>query len=494
MGTAYDPERLAQALQNRRAEVSARAIRVTATLGAFLARLAKDFAMGTVEQNMVLRATQLRRTLAKLGASFVKIGQALSARPDLLPKPYLEALSQLQDRLEPFPTPTAMALMEEELGAKIGQVFSELSARPVAAASLGQVYKGVLRSNGETVAVKVQRPGIGDGIAIDMLLLRRLMGVVDRNQKMISQPLTPLVDEFAGRLFGELDYVQEGQNCERFAELYGHVPRVRTPAIYWDSTSTKVLCMEWIDGVKLTDQRAMAQYGLDIIDFVDVGIECSLRQLLEHGFFHADPHPGNLLACPNGDLAYLDFGMMSAAPENARYAIIEHVVHLVNRDYQAMTRDYYKLDFMDPSVDTSPIAPALAEFFDDALSSSVSSLNFRAIIDGLGDVLFQFPFRQAPLCLAVPSYYALILRSLTVLEGLALTADPNYKLLAKAYPYMAKRLLTDPAPELRTAFEEMVMDNGTLRWRRLEDLLDQSSRSLDYDPSQLWLIAGEHGD
>ncbi|DBB07164.1 TPA: hypothetical protein ACH3X1_011734 [Trebouxia sp. C0004] len=491
LGIKYDPDRLAEALKSRRGQVRSRAVQITATVGAFVARILKDYATGSVQANMRKRAVQLRELLTKLGPSFVKVGQALSSRPDLLPKPYLEVLSDLQDRLQPFPTDQAMAVIEEELQASIGDVFSQLSAQPVAAASLGQVYKGILRSTGESVAVKVQRPGIGDHIAVDMLLLRRLMAVIDKNQTIISQPLVPLVDEFAMRLFGELDYIQEGHSCEKFAKLYAHVPRIRAPGIHWSATASKVLCMEWIDGVKLTDKPKMDAAGLDIIDFVDIGIECTLRQLLEHGYFHADPHPGNLLATTSGDLVYLDFGMMSEAPQGARYAIIAHVVHLVNRDYQAMCRDYYKLEFMDPSVDTSPIAPALAEFFDDALGASVSQLNFRAIVDGLGNVLFQYPFR-------VPAYYALILRSLTVLEGLALSADREYKLLGRAYPYMARRLLTDPAPQLRASFEELVLDEGGgLRWNRLENLMEESSKSVDYNPSQLWLLAdwlvGESG-
>ncbi|KAL3145629.1 hypothetical protein ABBQ32_003173 [Trebouxia sp. C0010 RCD-2024] len=491
LGIKYDPDRLAQVLKTRPGKVRARAVQITASVGAFMARLLRDYATGSLEQNMHKRAVQLRELLTKLGPSFVKVGQALSSRPDLLPKEYLEVLSDLQDRLQPFPTTLAMAVIEQELQASIGDVFSQLSAEPVAAASLGQVYKGVLRSTGEVVAVKVQRPGIGDHIAIDMLLLRRLMGVIDKNQTLITQPLVPLVDEFAQRLFGELDYIQEGKSCEKFAELYAHVPRVRTPGIHWSATARRVLCMEWIDGVKLTDKPKMDAAGLNIIDFVDVGIECTLRQLLEHGYFHADPHPGNLLATTSGDLVYLDFGMMSDAPQGARYAIIAHVIHLVNRDYEAMCRDYYTLDFMDPSVDTTPIAPALAAFFDNVLGSSVSQLNFKAIVDGLGGVLFQYPFR-------VPAYYALILRSLTVLEGLALSADPNYKLLGRAYPYMARRLLTDPAPQLRASFEELVLaEDGGLRWSRLENLMEESSKSVGYDASQLWLLAdwlvGESG-
>lgn len=485
MGMQYEPDRLAASLSQRPTDLAARAIRVAASLGGFITSVLADFASGQLESNTVSRAKQLRKVLGGLGPSFIKVGQALSARPDLLPKPYLEALSQLQDRLPSFPTPVAHALIEEELGAPVSEIYSYLSPEPVAAASLGQVYRGVLRSTGEEVAVKVQRPGIGEGIAVDMVLLRRLVAAVDAASiNPLTQPLVPLVDEFAARLFAELDYVREGHSCERFRDLYSHVPRVRTPAIKWEATSRRVLTMEWIDGVKLTDEPAMAAAGLDVVDFVTVGVECTLRQLLEAGFFHADPHPGNLLATRSGDLVYLDFGMMSEAPPAARYAIIAHVVHLVNRDYLAMCMDYYALDFMDPSVDTTPIAPALAAFFDGVLSNStVSRLNFRTLVDGLGGVLFQYPFR-------VPAYYALILRSLTVLEGLALSADPAYNLLGAAYPYVARRLLTDPAPQLRSSLEDLVLKDGRLRWARLENLFREGSKSQDFDPNQLWLLAG----
>lgn len=164
----YDPDRLADALSARSVEISARAVRVTVVLSSFVTSLLQDYALGQLERNAPQRARELRRVLSSLGPSFVKVGQALSARPDLLPKPYLDALSELQDRLPSFPTPIAMTVIEEELGRPVSEVYSELSPEPVAAASLGQVYKGVLRSTGETVAVKVQRPGIGENIAIDV--------------------------------------------------------------------------------------------------------------------------------------------------------------------------------------------------------------------------------------------------------------------------------------------------------------------------------------
>lgn len=480
MGVQYDPDRLSHALRSKRTELVTRALQISTSLGTFIAQLVRDYATGQIRRNMKLRARQLTTVLTKLGPSFVKVGQALSARPDLFPRTYLEELSTLQDQLPSFPQKLALTVIEQELGSPVDEIFADLSEFPVAAASLGQVYKGKLKT-GEDVAVKVQRPGIGENIALDMILLRRLMAVVDKRLSFY-QPIVPLVDEFAGKLFAELDYIAEGHNCEKFQSLYGDMDNIRTPKIYWNYSARRVLTMEWIDGVKLTDDEGLSEFDFKLTDFINVGLECSLRQLLEHGFFHADPHPGNLLATREGDLVFLDFGMMSTAPVTARYALIAHVVHLVNRDYLAMCQDYYELDFMDPSVDTTPIAPALANFFDDILDqSSVSKINFKTIIDGLGDVLFEFPFQ-------VPGYYALIIRSLTVLEGLALQADPDYRLLDQAYTYMASRLLTDPEPRLRQSLQEVLFKNGRFRWNRLENLVNEGSKSQSFQPQQMWLL------
>ncbi|KAH9548317.1 hypothetical protein CY35_11G082400 [Sphagnum magellanicum] len=367
----------------------------------------------------------------------------------------------------------AFECIEKELGMPLESVYSEITAAPIAAASLGQVYKARLRSTGQEVAVKVQRPGIEEAVGLDFYLVRILASFVDSYVDIITSSVVGLLDEFASRVYQELNYVQEARNAKRFKALYGDRRDVLVPGMYWDYTSTKVLTMEWVEGVKLSEQQIIEEQGLNILQLVDTGIQCSLRQLLEHGFFHADPHPGNLLATPDGRLAFLDFGMMSETPESARFAIIGHVVHLVNRDYDAMARDYYALDFLSPDVDVSPIVPALQSFFDDVLTASVSELNFKRIVDGLGSVLYQFPFN-------VPPYYALILRSLTVLEGLALYTDPNFKVLAASYPYFAKRLLTDPNPYLRNALIELLFKDGSFRWNRLENLLKQGRKDADY--------------
>ncbi|KAG6403450.1 hypothetical protein SASPL_135672 [Salvia splendens] len=445
--SVYSADLLSTKYGSRPIRVAQRALEIFASLGSFAFNLWLDQLRCHLDQNQRQRAVNLRNTLTKLGPTFVKIGQGLSTRPDLCPPLYIEELSQLQDALPTFPDAEAFSCIERELGCSLDSVYSSISASPIAAASLGQVYKARLSYSSQVVAVKVQRPGIEEAIGLDFYLIRGLGFLINKYVDFVTSDVVALIDEFARR---------EGQNARRFKKLYADKADVLVPDIFWDYTSGKVLTMEWVEGVKLSEHEAIERQGLKVLDLVNTGIQCSLRQLLEYGYFHADPHPGNLLATPDGKLAFLDFGMMSETPEQARSAIIGHVVHMVNRDYEAMARDYYALDFLPPDVDVAPIVPALRNFFDDALNSTVSELNFKTIVDGLGAVLYQYPFN-------VPAYYALILRSLTVLEGLALYADPNFKVLAASYPYFAKRLLTDPNPYLRDALIELLFKDGRFR-------------------------------
>lgn len=427
----------------------------------------------TGQHHEAQRAIQLRETLTQLGPAFIKIGQALSTRPDILKGAYLEELTKLQDQLPAFDNAIAFQFIQEELGALPTELFAEISPNPIAAASLGQVYKGRLKT-GEAVAIKVQRPDLAEKIALDVYILRGLAAWAQRQFKGIRSDLVGILDEFAGRLFEEMDYTQEGQNAERFDRLYGSLTNIYIPTIYWDYTHTRVLTMEWIEGTKLSYPERIEAQGVDARELIDAGIQCSLRQLLEHGFFHADPHPGNLLGMANGKLAYLDFGMMSEIQVEQRYSLINAIVHIVNREFEALAQDYVNLGFLTPETDLDPIASALGVVFQDALGASVGDLNINRIFQQLSDLMYDYPFR-------VPAYYALIVRSLLSMEGIAIGVDPNFKVLSAAYPYVAKRLLTDPAPELRQSLRDLLLKDGSFRWNRLENLLRNARNIQDYD-------------
>jgi predicted unusual protein kinase regulating ubiquinone biosynthesis (AarF/ABC1/UbiB family) len=476
----YDPIAIAQYYSSQPLKVFARFISIFIPIVNFALGLWLDKITNRSKQNLGKRATQIRRLLTKLGPAYIKIGQALSTRPDLVPPQFLEELAQLQDNIPAFSNEIAYQFIEEELGDRPEAIYAEISDLPIAAASLGQVYKGKLWS-GEDVAIKVQRPGLADSIALDLHVVRTLAMWAQTNFKQIRSNLVSIVDEFAERIFEEMDYENEGHNAEKFAELYGGMQDIYVPSIYWQYTGRRVLTMEWITGTKLTSLDAVAAQGLDATYLVEVGVQCSLRQLLEHGFFHADPHPGNLLATPDGKLAYLDFGMMSQVKPYQRYGLVEAIVHLVNRDFDGLGRDFVKLEFLTPDTDLTPIIPAISYVFNSSLGeagTNIADMDFKSVTDQLSGVMYEFPFQ-------VPAYYALILRSLATLEGIAISVDPEFKVLAKAYPYVAKRLLTDPAPDLRNSLKELLFKDGSFRWNRLENLLNNARSSDEYDLNQV---------
>ena len=279
-------------------------------------------------------AAALRETLVSLGAFFVKVGQALASRPDLLPPAFTRELEKLQDRIPPFSDDAARSLIAAELGvASPDAIFSSLTPTPVAAASLGQVYRGVVRSTGQIVAVKVQRPGVASAVARDAFLLRGAASFL-RSVRRVNTDLPALVDEWVASLFRELDYRREAEAGTEFKRLYGELEGVYVPSMLPELTTRRVLVMEWVDGTRLRSAGDVVEGGNSSgngapfastpanaaadLALVDVGVRCSLEQMLECGFFHSDPHPGNLLRTRDGKLAYLDFGMTGSVTAETR--------------------------------------------------------------------------------------------------------------------------------------------------------------------------------
>jgi predicted unusual protein kinase regulating ubiquinone biosynthesis (AarF/ABC1/UbiB family) len=286
--------------------------------------------------------------------------------------------------------------------------------------------------------------------------------------------LVAIIDDFGELIYREIDYRAEAINAQRFAELYSRIPDVIVPKVYTELSTSKVLTMEWVDGVRLTNKELVGSMGLDSSHLIDTLVQCTLRQLLENGFFHADPHAGNLLATEEGKLCYLDFGMVSYVERSQRYSIIEAVVHLVNRDFTALADLYQRMGFIPEDVDSKPIVVALEDALPDVLNAPVGELNFKNVISKLGDVMYKFPF-------SLPPYYIAIIRCLGVLEGVAIQVDNDFKIINDAYPYIASRLLTDPSVELQRALRQLLFKGDYPRWERLQDLLDKASLTSDYE-------------
>ncbi|XP_048331114.1 uncharacterized protein LOC107419899 isoform X3 [Ziziphus jujuba] len=433
-------------------------------------------------QDVKKRAIKFRETLIRLGPFYIKLGQALSTRPDVLPTVYCQELAKLQDQIPPFSTHVAIKSIETQLGLPISQIFADISPAPIAAASLGQVYKAHLHT-GELVAVKVQRPGMSLSLTLDALLFHMIGGQLKRFAKA-RKDLLVAVNEMVRHMFDEIDYILEAKNAERFASLYGFHEcgsqksyqkgtagktvkykkghHIKVPKIYWDFTRRAVLTMEWVDGIKLTDEIRLREACLNRRELIDQGLYCSLRQLLEVGFFHADPHPGNLVATDSGFLAYFDFGMMGDIPRHFRVGLIQVLVHFVNRDALGLANDFLSLGFLPEGVDLQSVSFALQASFG---HGTRHSQDFQAIMNQLYDVMYEFNF-------SLPPDYALVIRALGSLEGTAKVLDPDFKVVESAYPFVIGRLLSDPNPDMRKILRELLIcNNGSIRWNRLERLV-----------------------
>ncbi|MFN5871660.1 MAG: ABC1 kinase family protein [Aphanizomenon sp.] len=470
----YNPETIARYFRYRPWLAWGRLLRIIWSFAGFIFSLKWDEWQDQVEENQGKRATQLRTLLTNLGPTFIKVGQALSTRPDLIRKDFLAELVKLQDQLPAFDSDLAYQIIETDLQRPISKIFRELSPQPVAAASLGQVYKGRLLT-GEEVAVKVQRPNLRPLLTKDLYLMRWVASWLAPWLPLnLGHDLTLIVDEFGTKLFEEIDYINEGRNAEKFAHNFRNDPQVKVPSIYWNYTSNHVLTLEWINGFKLTDTHNIQSVGLDPEAIIQVGVTTGLQQLLEHGFFHADPHPGNLFAMSDGRMAYIDFGMMDQLEETTKESLVDALVHLVNKDYADLAVDFVKLGFLTANTNIAPIVPALEAVLGNAIGKNVQDFNFKTITDEFSELMYEYPFR-------VPAKFALIIRSLVTQEGIALSLNPKFKIVEVGYPYIARRLLTGESPALRRRLLNVLFKDGKFQWQRLENLITIARTDSQFD-------------
>ncbi|KAG0591725.1 hypothetical protein KC19_1G196600 [Ceratodon purpureus] len=459
----YDADLIAAYFKKRPMDIMQRSGKIMFECSSLTFNILWDTYVGREREMEKLRARQLVELITRLGPTAVKIGQALSIRPDILPQVYLEELQKLQDRVPPFSNEEAKQIILESLGKPAEEIFAEMSEHPIAAASLGQVYKAKLRENGVPVAVKVQRPGVLEGISRDLFLLR-IGAWLFQQVPMVQSDMVGLLDTWAFRFFDELDYVQEAHNGIQFLDNMKSLPNVTVPEMFLSYTSRKVLTSAWVVGEKLSESDPG-----DLLPMITTAMNCYLVQLLESGFLHADPHPGNLLKTPDGRLCVLDFGLMTQVTEDQRYTLIEYISHLMNSDYPRVADDLVRLGFVpedraDPEK-TAAAVPQLTRVMSQLIQGGgVRNINVQQMTDDIAKISKDYIF-------VIPPYFALILRAFSVLEGIGLDVDPDYSIVNACYPYLSKRLLTDDSPRTRAALKYFLYgDNTQLDIQRVEAL------------------------
>jgi predicted unusual protein kinase regulating ubiquinone biosynthesis (AarF/ABC1/UbiB family) len=405
------------------------------------------------EARLVKQSVWLRESLINLGPTFIKIGQALGTRADLLPLPYVKELALLQDQVPPFSTAEAFARIEAELGRPVREAYVEIDNEPVASASLGQVYRARL-ATGEEVAVKVQRPNLEEIISFDVAILFRLVKLTNRFLPRANENADwdGMLREFHATIFEEMDYVKEGRNANRFRYNFRTWRAIRVPKVYWSHTTRRVLTLEFIRGTKVVDIETLKARRISPVKVNRLLVRTYLKQLLEDGFFHADPHPGNLLVMDSGHLAFFDFGMVGRITPQLQSQMIDAFFHVVGRDVHGLGQDIINLNFLKPGVDAETVRPVVEGLFTHYLNLRLGEVNFKELTYDLAEVIYEYPFR-------LPANFTYMMRALMTLEGIGIVTDPEFSFFETAKPFAKEFMLRREG----RAFREFVVDKLTGR-------------------------------
>ncbi|KAG2454550.1 hypothetical protein HYH02_000395 [Chlamydomonas schloesseri] len=448
----YDPKGLDAYFAGRPGTVLKRNAQMFHRVGSFCCVLLWDWRTGQIGPNMPQRAKEAVVIIEDMGPAFIKIAQQLSTRVDLVPPPYLEEFKRLQDNVRTFSTVEAREVLEEGLGCPVDRVFEWLSAEPLAAASLGQVYRGKLRPEhgGAEVAVKVQRPQVLETVALDIFIMRRFV-VLLSTLPFMSDQWAVVLDDWGTRFFEEMDYQLEAYNTMTFKKQMASLQGITVATVYPEFTSRKVIVTEWVEGEKLNHSKAE-----DVRALCSTLLNCYLIQLLETGLLHADPHPGNLLRTADGRIVILDFGLMTEVTEDQRIALVEFIAHLTMEDWSGVSRDLLKLGFMPDGMPPDAekfIAPVLEQVMGKIVQGGgLRGFNIGSMTSQLQGVAMDYK-------MCIPPYFGLVLRAFCVIEGIALKTDENYAIVQECMPYLSRRLLTDNNPRMRAALRQLLYGN-----------------------------------
>lgn len=405
----------------------------------------------------------LREKFLKLGPTFIKIGQTMATRADLLPVEYIQELSKLQDEVPPFPSEQAREIIETELRAKIEDVFESFEETPIAAASLGQVHRARLRT-GQIVAVKVQRPDLAEHIEFDIKVLRRIARFITRYPNLIrGVDWQGTINEFHTTIFEEMDYSQEARNAEVFRRNFESWKEVYVPTIYQIFSTNRLIVMEFIEGLKVTDIEQLKAAGNNPSEIVRLLARTYLKQLLEDGFFHADPHPGNLRVMPDGRLAFFDFGMVGRISMELQSKLINAFFHIVERDVHGLVEDMVRLGFIELSPnEEARFKPVIEGLFDRYLSLRLGDVKFKELIFDLAHVIYEFPFR-------IPASFTYIVRAIMTLEGIGTMVDPSFNFFEVARPYAKRFMFKREGRHLRNLIVNQLIrgEAGNIEWGKV---------------------------
>lgn len=442
---------------------------------------------GMTEEKKVIRrkslAKWLKESILRLGPTFIKIGQQFSTRVDILAQEYVDQLSELQDQVPPFPSETALSIVEEELGAPVDNIFDRFDYEPIAAASLGQVHRAKLK--GQEVVVKVQRPGLKDLFDIDLKNLRVIaeyLQKVDPKSDGAKRDWVAIYDECANVLYQEIDYTKEAANAELFASNFKDMDYVKVPTILLEYTTPQVLTMEYVPGIKINRIQALDQLGVDRQKLSRYAVESYLEQILSHGFFHADPHPGNIAVddVNGGRLIFYDFGMMGSISPNIREGLLEVFYGVYEKDSDKVLQAMIQMGVLVPTGDMTAVRRT-AQFFLNSFEERLAAQR-KEREKGATEVGFKKPLskeeriqkkkqRLAAIgedLLAVagdqpfrfPATFTFVVRAFSVLDGIGKGLDPRFDITEIAKPYALELL------RFREAGVEVVIKDLRNRWDR----------------------------
>lgn len=389
---------------------------------------------GSYEAADYLLADNLRQALVELGPTFIKLGQMLSTRPDMLPPPYIEALETLQDKVEPLPYEQVLKQLVNEIGHP-EQVFEEFDREPLAAASIGQVHRARLKS-GEEVIVKIQRPNIERKVESDLEIIKGLARMSERRSPEARRiGIGDMVEEYSRMLLRELDYAREARNTERVYNNFRHDDRVIIPRVYWQHTTPRVLTQEYVAGVKLSDINEINRRGWDRRKISKLGTETFLSQILLHGFFQADPHPGNMLVVDENTIAFIDFGQIGTLTERRLIYLGELLLSLNKGDiYKAMgtLRD---IGIAGDSTDNEGFYEDFVDLVKDMSSTTIGNLDMKRIRNESLELAYRYQLKM-------PAYLTSLMKALITVEGVGKKLDPDFNFTEVARP-LAKKVYSE---------------------------------------------------